>query len=842
MNNDHYALIIGLRKYPGLGDPPAHLKGPENDAAAMEQWLTDPGGGALPPENVKVLSSRGARKNRPDRGEIEAKMFMWVEALAEKNEKNRLGRRVGQRLYFHVSGHGFSAERGQGCLIAANALSNSTSSNISASAWLQWWQEADYFSEFVLSMDCCMDRMSFVNPAEPPLAGVSANKEKGPSFVAFAAQRNQRAVERPIPHDNSPVQGVFTWVMLQGLRGAAADDLGRVTGHSLAKWLRNAIQPWLYERDLANASISKLPEIVTEDDTLLLAQIATPFLFDITLQFDAACAGLTGRLWSGVPSTPQPLLIGADGKVELKLTAGLHAAEVTAGLTTWRQAFAVTRAAVVPVTATGAPITQSAGLQTLAVPTSDPSLQIQVTGAHFRPMATGYGKLKALLPFGLYRVTRLVGRKFMEDFVILDAPWPQAAILAPMPEITSAAPLPGTAATRNYHQDALFPKWLRPKAKQPVLQVGTGAELLVMARCFTAEHAESPIRRPWDGVKVLDSNGAVIADLAEHGYRDDKAADPWAVCRMTVAPGNYTLRYGASPGMSNLERSLHVPPAADGGAPWRLEAYLLHRSAAGAPAAAADSASSLFMRRVGTLDWETDLLLEKARVALADDRPILNDDLAPLLFEGVAASLASMIGGHLVLLAEEKGFASPVSLDEVVVQLRHLVGSDHPDVEALSLRCIDPALRRTTPFGAPPLLERSWRLMVAASQDVPDLVPLPLWRRVQARVASMPYLVWSADTVVQTSQNEALRETLLRETRDGMPPASPAQEKPTPMAAFQAAGLSGRPEQRSGSRHSSKAGPSEVSAAMHAHGKTLGLPPAAVAALLGGALEHGRRH
>ena len=51
MHPDHYAIVIGLSAYPRLGDPPgANLLGPENDAAAVLAWLTDPHGGGLPPE------------------------------------------------------------------------------------------------------------------------------------------------------------------------------------------------------------------------------------------------------------------------------------------------------------------------------------------------------------------------------------------------------------------------------------------------------------------------------------------------------------------------------------------------------------------------------------------------------------------------------------------------------------------------------------------------------------------------------------------------------------------------------------------------------------------------
>jgi hypothetical protein len=57
--SDHYAIVIGLSAYPKLGDPPgANLKGPENDADAVYEWLTNPEEGGLPAENVKRVCSR----------------------------------------------------------------------------------------------------------------------------------------------------------------------------------------------------------------------------------------------------------------------------------------------------------------------------------------------------------------------------------------------------------------------------------------------------------------------------------------------------------------------------------------------------------------------------------------------------------------------------------------------------------------------------------------------------------------------------------------------------------------------------------------------------------------
>src|SRR5438552_825981 len=125
MHDDHYAVVIGLSRYPNLGDPPpADLEGPENDADAVAKWLTDPGPGGLPPANVKILKSRGYNAPpdaAPTRDIIARDAFLWLDQLAKNNQQQGKRRTVGTRLYLYASGHGFSPRYRQGCLLAGDA-------------------------------------------------------------------------------------------------------------------------------------------------------------------------------------------------------------------------------------------------------------------------------------------------------------------------------------------------------------------------------------------------------------------------------------------------------------------------------------------------------------------------------------------------------------------------------------------------------------------------------------------------------------------------------------------------------------------------------------------------
>lgn len=65
VNARHFAVLVGFTNYPELGDsPPSNLEGPGNDVAAVYEWLVDPQGGGLRPENVFKVTSTDAPEER----------------------------------------------------------------------------------------------------------------------------------------------------------------------------------------------------------------------------------------------------------------------------------------------------------------------------------------------------------------------------------------------------------------------------------------------------------------------------------------------------------------------------------------------------------------------------------------------------------------------------------------------------------------------------------------------------------------------------------------------------------------------------------------------------------
>ncbi|HEY4847463.1 MAG TPA: hypothetical protein VIH87_06615 [Methylocella sp.] len=186
MSQDDFAIVVGISRYPSLGEPPNEaldLRGPENDTDAVVEWLKNSSGGSMPDANIKTIksaqlaSSAATAGAGPTRDQIEDH-FLWLHHLALKNKESGRGMTVGRRLYVYMSGHGFSPRPSRGCLFTANATMD-FGANVYPSAWLDWFRDSGYFSEFVLWLDCCMNRVGTIPPSEVQLAPKTSPEAAG---------------------------------------------------------------------------------------------------------------------------------------------------------------------------------------------------------------------------------------------------------------------------------------------------------------------------------------------------------------------------------------------------------------------------------------------------------------------------------------------------------------------------------------------------------------------------------------------------------------------------------------------------------------------------------------
>jgi hypothetical protein len=567
-----------------------------------------------------------------------------------------------------------------------------------------------------------------------------------------------------VVEDGGRVHGLFTWTLLDGLQGAAVDEYGMVTSRSLADWMRNAVRARMAPDDVNDPDVAKEPDILKEDTGLVFARGLAPKTYKMTFSFPATAEGKDARLWAGRPPRIKQSFVIPASSVDLTLPPGLYVLDAPgAGL---RQGVEVTGPGTIAITDAGAPVGgQSGEIFSLDVSPAEPATEIFVLDERFGLIDRNSGNVQLRLPFGIYKVKTRLGRSIKEKVLLLDHDRPILDGIAAVPVMT-AAPLPNTTASHEYQQAAAV-------SSPAVFDVtkGQGAAITVMVRIWTEQGQAPAGLQPWLGVKVVDQSGVVLADLERDGTRDT-SLDPYAVCSLSVAPGTYFLRQKLQNGQE-MDQSLVVPDD------WNLRVFVLRVVAPGGQALSPYPRVSLMTHKLGTpfsLDDPARKNMEFARVALADERAILNDQIEQLLLLKFDDPLAGIIGGHLLLIEQERDPKRDISLLDVVVKnLRSLVGTEHPDVECLSLSCLDPALRRTTTLQTPPIYQRSWKLLIDASRQNQALLPKDLWERVQAYSTLPPYLIWASDTDSKAAARKAVVEALITMANSALAMPAPAE-------------------------------------------------------------------
>ena len=156
-------------------------------------------------------------------------------------------------------------------------------------------------------------------------------------------------------------------------------------------------------------------------------------------------------------------------------------------------------------------------------------------------------------------------------------------------------------------------------------------------------------------------------------------------------------------------------------------------------------------------------LAESLRLALADERRILNADLEQMLAkENLANPIFGLTGAHLLLLEHERDRYRDVSkLDAIVRNLQQPLGATHPDWVALALQCSKVIVPRNVVLDGPPMFARSWPLLVRAAHEGRIEIPAAMWSRMQAPASLPPFMAWSIDEGVKRAALETLRQALL---------------------------------------------------------------------------------
>jgi len=298
--------------------------------------------------------------------------------------------------------------------------------------------------------------------------------------------------------------------------------------------------------------------------------------------------------------------------------------------------------------------------------------------------------------------------------------------------IQSAAPFDQTAQSHEYHQAAAH-----RESRKARVTLGTGASIFLLARDWTSQGAPPHSgHHPAEKLALYSPDRTLLVDFQQASAVDLKG-DPWAACRVDLAPGPYRLSVTAGTG-DVFEMTVVAQPG------WQTQVFLLQRDDSRwgrgrrpdlASASVVMSESQEFLQ-----GGAENRLAELARLALIDGRRVLSEELNQILHKKFDNPMLGIIGGHL-LLRQEK--LDRKLLRIVVDNLRHGVFNNvpHPDVEALSLALGDAPL---CDFGIPPMLRAGWQIVLEHSLKKPALVPAAsLGARIATRVTSQdPWLIW----------------------------------------------------------------------------------------------------
>ena len=227
-----WALVIGVDKYVDPQISP--LKGSDNDARMIADALVRYSG--FPQDQVILLATNQPTERQPTRVNI----LRRLSNLSTTVPKDGL-------LLVAFAGHGME-RGGQAFLLPADAqisdqISFLEETAISMNRVKQWIKDTGV-GQVVLLLDACRNDPGGRADAPNPLSNAYVNsfnfdvrnREVQAFATVYATGIGQRAYEY-----TEKKQGYFSWAVVEGLKGGAANDKGEVTLSQLVKYVQEAV-------------------------------------------------------------------------------------------------------------------------------------------------------------------------------------------------------------------------------------------------------------------------------------------------------------------------------------------------------------------------------------------------------------------------------------------------------------------------------------------------------------------------------------------------------------------------------------------------------------------------
>jgi hypothetical protein len=263
MNPHHYAVVVGIGRYPG-GFPP--LGGPVRDALEFAAWLKGRRqGGGVPAKNIKLVLTPHVRSMALNRAKPTKEMIDRAlqeiydrarKAEDDADEDQREEVRAQTRLYFFVAGHGIMPGGGQSALLDASAMP-SRQLNLELRSYLDFFETDGTFGEVCIFSDCCRTYAPFAQPGGPPFDKPARFGGEVATLFGWATTAGRMSFGDESPDD---ARGYFSRALVSGLRGNATDpDRGVVTASSLRAYVAAAVRESTKDKDEAMRQMVTMP-------------------------------------------------------------------------------------------------------------------------------------------------------------------------------------------------------------------------------------------------------------------------------------------------------------------------------------------------------------------------------------------------------------------------------------------------------------------------------------------------------------------------------------------------------------------------------------------------------
>jgi Caspase domain len=280
-----WALVIGVDRY--ADTQITTLGGSSNDAKSIVDALVRNAG--FPPDQVILLASDQPAERQPTRGNILRRLSNLAQVVPHDG-----------LLFLSFAGHGMERNNEAFLLPADAQVSNDVDLLEETAINVKQMKKRIHetgVGQVVLVLDACRNDPAGRGDKDNPLTATYlrgfnfdvANREVTAFATLYATSVGGRAYEYAEKH-----QGYFTWELVQGLKGAAANDKGEVTLSGLLNYVQGRV-PKQVLADLGSGKDQKPFAVIGgyQADQLVIA-VASPRTTPATSAAAAAAATTAG--------------------------------------------------------------------------------------------------------------------------------------------------------------------------------------------------------------------------------------------------------------------------------------------------------------------------------------------------------------------------------------------------------------------------------------------------------------------------------------------------------------------------------------------------------------------